>query len=103
LTPQLLKAALVHHLNELLAPIRAEFDADPEWQEIQRKAYPVEEKVKKEKKKDKGDPAKRAAAAAARKGIVSQPDGHVEGEGAHAANVGPKTEELLQKLDVKDS
>lgn len=29
-------------------------------------------------KKDKGDPAKRAAAAAARKGLVAQPDGSVE-------------------------
>jgi len=29
-------------------------------------------------KKDKGDPAKRAAAAAARRGLVAQPDGSVE-------------------------
>jgi tyrosyl-tRNA synthetase len=38
--------------------------------------------VKVKKPKDKGDPAKRAAAAAARKGasgVVAQPDGPVEG------------------------
>ena len=37
------------------------------------------EKIKTKVKKDKGDPAKRAAAAAARKGgAVAQPDGSVE-------------------------
>lgn len=37
------------------------------------------EKIKTKVKKDKGDPAKRAAAAAARKGgVVAQPDGTVE-------------------------
>lgn len=37
------------------------------------------EKIKTKVKKDKGDPAKRAAAAAARKGgVVAQPDGSVE-------------------------
>lgn len=37
------------------------------------------EKIKTKVKKDKGDPAKRAAAAAARKGgVVTQPDGSVE-------------------------
>lgn len=37
------------------------------------------EKIKTKVKKDKGDPAKRAAAAAARKGgVATQPDGSVE-------------------------
>ncbi|KAL5346798.1 Tyrosine--tRNA ligase cytoplasmic [Pseudogymnoascus australis] len=81
LTPQLLKSSLTAALNSLLEPIRAEFAADPEWQEIEAKAYPVVkvEKIKTKVKKDKGDPAKRAAAAAARKGgVVAQPDGSVE-------------------------
>lgn len=107
LTPQLLKAALTHHLNELLAPIRAEFDADKEWQDIAQQAYPVVQEVKVKKvKKDKGDPEKRAAAAAAaaaKKGIVTQPDGHVEGKGAEKVTVGSSSEEMLKKLDVKDS
>ncbi|OBT49855.1 tyrosyl-tRNA synthetase [Pseudogymnoascus sp. 24MN13] len=69
LTPQLLKSSLTSALNSLLDPIRAEFAADKEWQEIEAKAYPIikVEKIKTKVKKDKGDPAKRAAAAAARK------------------------------------
>jgi tyrosyl-tRNA synthetase len=86
LTPQLLKASLTAHLNDLLAPIRAEFDADPEWQETEKLAYPpvkAPEKIK-TKVKNKGDPAKRAAAAAARKGLVAQPDGSVTANDAKA-------------------
>ncbi|KAI1642040.1 tyrosine tRNA ligase [Daldinia loculata] len=67
LTPQLLKAALTKALNELLDPIRSEFEASEEWQKITELAYPSEEKQQKVKKqKDKGDPAKRAAALAAK-------------------------------------
>lgn len=58
------------------------------------------EKVK--KLRDKGDPAKRAAAAAAKKAVVAQPDGHVEGPDAHQVNVGGSTEETLKKLKVED-
>jgi tyrosyl-tRNA synthetase len=103
LTPQLLKVALTHHLNELLAPIQSEYVADKKWQAIALEAYPVAKEVKKEKKvKDKGDPAKRAAAAAARRGVVAQPDGHVEGENAEHVNVRTaSSEELLQKLNIE--
>jgi tyrosyl-tRNA synthetase len=61
--------------------------------------------VKVKKVNDKGDPAKRAAAAAAaaaKKGVVAQPDGHVEGPDAHKVNVGGSTEETLKKLKVED-
>ncbi|KAH6679938.1 tyrosyl-tRNA synthetase [Plectosphaerella plurivora] len=55
LTPQLLKPAMTKAINELLAPIQAEFQASKEWQEVTLKAYPPEEKPKKVKKvKDKG-------------------------------------------------
>jgi tyrosyl-tRNA synthetase len=103
LTPQLLKVALTHHLNELLAPIQSEYVADKNWQAIALEAYPVAKEVKKEKKiKDKGDPAKRAAAAAARRGVVAQPDGHVEGDNAEHVNVDTaSSEELLQKLNIE--
>lgn len=93
----------MHHLNELLKPIQDEFAASKEWQDIEEQAYPIEKVVKKEKKpKDKGDPAKRAAAAAARKGVVAQPDGHVEGPGAQKVNTGT-TEEEIKKLRITDS
>jgi len=81
--PKLLKSTLTTSLNSLLEPIRADFAASPEWQAIEQQAYPPEKAVVKVKKpKDKGDPAKRAAAVAARKeatGVVAQPDEHVEG------------------------
>lgn len=107
LTPQLLKAALVHHLNELLKPIQDEFAASKEWQDIEEQAYPTEKVVKKEKKpKDKGDPAKRAAAAAAaaarKAGVVAQPDGHVEGPDAPKVNTGTGEEEM-KNLQVTNS
>ncbi|KAG7418338.1 Tyrosine--tRNA ligase [Fusarium oxysporum f. sp. rapae] len=57
LTPQILKHALIKILNELLNPIRKDFDADEEWQRITELAYPPEEKSKNkkmEKKNGKG-------------------------------------------------
>jgi tyrosyl-tRNA synthetase len=96
-----LKGALTHHLNELLKPIQAEYAASSEWQAISLQAYPPEKAAVKVKKvKDKGDPAKRAAAAAARKNVVAQPDGHVEGQDAEKVTLGPGSEELLKKLYV---
>ena len=51
-----MKPAVTAALNRLLAPIQAEFEVSTEWQEIEKKAYPVEApKEKKQKqKKDKG-------------------------------------------------
>jgi len=37
LTPQLLKPAVSKALNDLLAPIQAAYQADPQWQEITEK------------------------------------------------------------------
>jgi tyrosyl-tRNA synthetase len=66
-------------------------------------AYPPEKAAVKVKKvKDKGDPAKRAAAAAARKAVVAQPDGSVEGKDADKVNVGPSTEETLKSLQLNE-
>lgn len=76
LTPQLLKQALTSAINSLLAPIQAEFAASQEWQEIEKKAYPVEvAPAKLKKQKNLGDPAKRAAAAAKKAGVTTNPDG----------------------------
>ncbi|KAK0727783.1 hypothetical protein B0T26DRAFT_748085 [Lasiosphaeria miniovina] len=55
LTPQLLKPAISTALNAILAPIQAAYQASSEWQEITTKAYPAEDKKKKQKKvKGKG-------------------------------------------------
>ncbi|KAL2760669.1 hypothetical protein ACRALDRAFT_1073572 [Sodiomyces alcalophilus JCM 7366] len=53
LTPQLLKPALSKALIALTAPIRAAFEASPEWQEVTTKAYPPPEEKKKKVKKVK--------------------------------------------------
>ena len=55
MTPQLLKPAVAEALIELTAPIRAAYDASPEWQDVILNAYPppVDQK-KKKKPKDKG-------------------------------------------------
>ncbi|KAI0176715.1 tRNA synthetases class I-domain-containing protein [Pestalotiopsis sp. NC0098] len=75
LTPQLLKAALTKALNELLAPIQAEYQASEEWQKTTELAYPPEKKAvnpKKEKKAKGGDPALREKAAAERAARAAQ-------------------------------
>lgn len=55
LTPQALKPAVSRALNELLAPVRDEYAASPDWQELVERAYPPEVKVVKDKKKkDRG-------------------------------------------------
>ena len=57
LTPQIVKPALIKALNELLDPIRKDFEADEEWRHIAQLAYPPEEKSKRtkmEKKNGKG-------------------------------------------------
>jgi tyrosyl-tRNA synthetase len=103
LTPQLLKAALTQHLNELLKPIVAEYAADKDWQAIAEQAYPPEKAAVKVKKvKDKGDPAKRAAAAAARKGVVVQADSNLEVPEANKVDADPSTQETLQKLNITE-
>ncbi len=63
-----MKAALTKGLNELLAPIQAEYQASKEWQAVTELAYPVEDKKAQKKKKEVKaiDPARREAAMAAR-------------------------------------
>ncbi|EXJ95242.1 tyrosyl-tRNA synthetase [Capronia coronata CBS 617.96] len=95
LTPQLLKAGATAALTELLAPIQAEFQASPEWQEIEKKAYPPAEPTKKKKQpKDKGSRHPGAA------NIKSNPDGSVEGQGKEKVEVGKTAEEALSKLEI---
>lgn len=46
LTPQMIKAALVKALNELLEPIRRDFHASAEWQQAAALGYPAEKTAK---------------------------------------------------------
>ncbi|KAF5559200.1 tyrosyl-tRNA synthetase [Fusarium mexicanum] len=50
LTPQMIKPALIKTLNNLLDPIRKDFEVDNEWQRIAELAYPVPVKPKKANK-----------------------------------------------------
>ncbi|THY17752.1 tyrosyl-tRNA synthetase [Aureobasidium pullulans] len=98
LSPQNLKPAVTDALTKLLAPIQSDFESNEEWQKVEKLAYPPppapEKKVK--VKKDKGS----KFPGAAKKDVVAQPDGHVEGPGSAEVNVG-KAEEALKNLDVE--
>ncbi|OAP56335.1 tyrosine-tRNA ligase [Fonsecaea erecta] len=95
LTPQLLKAGASAALVELLAPIQAEFQASPEWQEIEKKAYPPPEPVKKKKQpKDRGSRFPGAA------NVTAKPDGSIEGEGKERVEVGKTAEQAMSNLDI---
>jgi hypothetical protein len=100
LSPQILKPAVTDALNKLLEPIQADFKANQEWQDVEKLAYPPppapEKKVK--AKKDKGS---KFPGGAAKKDVVAQPDGHVEGPGSAEVNVG-KAEEGLKNLEVEE-
>ena len=65
MTPQLIKPAVVKGLNEIMAPIQAEFQASKEWQEITEKAYPPppppQKKAKKQKDKGSRHPGSKDA------------------------------------------
>lgn len=93
LTPQLLKAGASAALVELLAPIQAEFQASPEWQEIEKKAYPPAEPAKKQKKqKDKGSRHPGA--------VKTKADGSVEGQDKQEVDVANSAQEAMQNLAV---
>jgi tyrosyl-tRNA synthetase len=94
LTPQLLKAGTTEALVDILAPIQAEFQANPEWQAIEKKAYPPAEPVKKKKQpKDKGSRYPGG-------GVAAKPDGSIEGEGKEQIEVGKTAEEAISKLEI---
>ncbi|KAJ9642616.1 tyrosine-tRNA ligase [Exophiala oligosperma] len=95
LTPQLLKAGVTAALNELLAPIQADYEASAEWQEIEKKAYPPPEPVKKKKQpKNKGTRYPGAG------NVQANPDGTVAGEGKEQVEVGKTAEDAMSKLEI---
>lgn len=98
LTPQLLKSGASDALVDLLAPIQEEFQSSPEWQEIEKKAYPPAEPVKKKKQpKDKGSRFPGAS------NIKTNPDGSIQGDGKESAEVGKSADEALSKLNLSNA
>lgn len=95
LTPQLLKAGTTAALIDLLAPVQAEFQASPEWQEIEKKAYPPAEPAKKKKQpKDKGSKYPGAA------NVKTNPDGTIEGKGKEEVEVAKTAGDAMSKLEI---
>lgn len=86
-------------MNKILAPIQAAYAADPEWQELAKKAYPPPPAPEKKQKKPK-DKGNRYPGGA--KNITAQPDGSVEGEASAKASVGENVNEAIKKLEVKE-
>jgi tyrosyl-tRNA synthetase len=81
-----------------MAPIQEAFQANKEWQEIEKKAYPPppEPEKKKKVKKDKGSkyPPKK---------VEAKPDGHVEGKDAEKISVGADGgEKAIENLTLED-
>lgn len=73
LSPVDLKAGVADGINELLAPIIAEFESNPEFQDVQKKAYAETKKgngkkVKKVKNRGSRYPGKKAAEKTQKKG-----------------------------------
>ncbi|KAJ9608769.1 Tyrosine--tRNA ligase cytoplasmic [Cladophialophora chaetospira] len=94
LTPQLLKGGASDALVDLLAPIQEEFKASPDWQEIEKKAYPPAEPAKKKKQpKDKGSKYPGGT-------VAAKPDGSVEGEGKAKVDVGKSAEKAMSNLAI---
>ncbi|KAL2440868.1 Tyrosine-tRNA ligase, cytoplasmic [Exophiala dermatitidis] len=94
LTPQLLKAGATAALIDLLAPIQAEFQASPEWHEIEKKAYPPPEPKKKKQPRDRGSKYPGAAK------VKANPDGSVEGKDKAEVDVGKTAQEAVAKLEI---
>lgn len=95
-TPQLLKPAIIAALHRLLAPIQEEFTSSTEWQEIEKKAYPVEEPKKKVKKvKNKGTRHPGAA-----KESEKEAEEGKEIKDATQEDVGKSASEAIEKLSV---
>ncbi|KAF3906388.1 hypothetical protein ABW20_dc0104687 [Dactylellina cionopaga] len=100
--PKELKAATTKGLSDLLDPIRKEFESDPEFQAIEKQAYPpppAPEKKKKEKKIGTGYVAKKKGETSSASGV--NPDGSkVEPD---QAAIGTSASEVIENLKIDES
>ncbi|KAJ5625244.1 tyrosyl-tRNA synthetase [Penicillium lagena] len=99
LTPQLLKPAVSTALNRLLAPISAEFQASTDWQEVEKKAYPVEA-PKEKKQKQKKDKGSRHPGAGAKPSEVQADEGKDLPTQATKEDVGASAADAMEKMSV---
>lgn len=99
LTPQLLKSAVTAALVDILAPIQAEFQSSPAWQEIEKKAYPPPPTEDKKKKKVKDKGTRHPGASKTAPAVEALPDGSVEGR-EEEVSLGTGAEEALSHLTM---
>lgn len=100
LTPQMLKAAVTSALVALMAPIQQEFQASPEWQDIEKKAYPPPPTEQKKKKPPKDRGSRYPGAPAAKKTVEAQPDGSVQGDHEEQVSLGADADAAMKQLDL---
>ena len=101
LQPQSLKPAVTDALLEFLGPIRKAFEDSKEWQAVEQKAYPPPPAPEKKKKKEKNLGSRFPGSKPAPNGsIEANPDGSLEGPGAHEASVGKSAEEAMKRLSM---
>lgn len=90
-------AKVTDALIVLLESVQRDFQASPEWQEVEKKAYPPAEPEKKKKqKKDKGSRYPGAA-----KEVEAQPDGSVEGKTQAEVSLDKDAAAALEKLELE--
>lgn len=97
LTPQTLKPAVTKAIISLLEPIQAAYNASPEWQEVERRAYPPPpfEEKKKKPKKDKGTKAPN-------RNVGAKSDGSLVGEDSEKtkASLSDNAAEAMKQLHI---
>jgi len=93
LTPQLLKSGVTAALVDLLAPIQEDFQSSPEWQEIEKKAYPPPPAPEK-KKKQKVLGSKYSGAG------KSKVDSKAEGSAREDGDTGKGIETVMENMHV---
>ncbi len=94
LSPPDLKSGLELALNQLLDPIRKEFNDSPDFQQVEKNAYPAAV-VEKKKKKEKKIGTKRPEKVKSEEGEVPPPT-----EEAKEAAVGSSADGAMEKLKV---
>ncbi|KAJ5578762.1 tyrosyl-tRNA synthetase [Penicillium hispanicum] len=100
ITPQMLKPAVTSALCRILKPIQAEFQASPAWQEIEKKAYPVEAPKEQKKQKQKKDKGSRYPGAAKASEVQAEEGKDMAKEPPTTADVGKSAADAMDKLSM---
>ncbi|KAJ9426074.1 hypothetical protein QL093DRAFT_2004423 [Fusarium oxysporum] len=89
LTPQMIKPALIKALNDLLDPIRKDFDSGEDWKRVADLAYPAEVKPEKTKKEKDGNRSQRLPIGTPIQQVTDENPDSLVGEGPFHARMNP--------------